>query len=84
MNELTEDLQEAEEALVACIKAARTHGTQGTTWALLKADSERVETMRAVLDAAPKHLMKEEGSLTNSQKRLPGRGAPSLARTSKK
>jgi hypothetical protein len=37
---------------VAVIKAAGTHSIQGTTWALLKADSERVETLRAVLDAA--------------------------------
>jgi hypothetical protein len=84
INELTEELREAEEALVAGIKAARTYGTQGTAWALLKADSERVETMRAVLDAAREQGMREERSLTNSQKRLTGRGAPPLARTFQK
>jgi hypothetical protein len=40
INELTEELQEAEETLVACIKAARAHDTRGTTRALLKTDGE--------------------------------------------
>lgn len=45
-----EQLHEAEKALAASYEATKTHGHQSMTWIFLKADAERVNSLRAALD----------------------------------
>lgn len=45
------ELHEAECALAATYEALRTHGRQGITWAFLKADGERVRSLRRKLQS---------------------------------
>lgn len=57
----TAELHEAEAALHQSLNAIQTHGHQGMTWALLRADAARVRKLRAAIakaegSAAPETL----------------------------